>query len=222
MALLQPKVPFWVFPCFCWNPYFYSVSSLGRTTKKWHFPKTDSCNENAHLFFTFRTQIVFAYFSKKWQCYKKNIFLHNHPKTLFFWFFFLKFSFPLFSCFLFFFFQHKIDKNKKCTCFFENPFLTPSQTAKKIFSHPYTLFAFFKIPQNTIKLGKTSKKKSWTRFWRNLGPGFDSKNPKSWTRFWLYSIYIYIFVCMYICVYIYIRMYACMLESYFLYPQKAG
>ena len=32
MALLQPKVPFWVFPCACWNPYFYSVLSLGMAT----------------------------------------------------------------------------------------------------------------------------------------------------------------------------------------------
>ena len=43
--------------------------------KKDHFPKTDSCNENAHIFLTFRTQIVFAYFSKEWHCYKKRPFL---------------------------------------------------------------------------------------------------------------------------------------------------
>ena len=51
MALLQPKVPFWVFPCVRWNPYFCSVWwLLMGTKKKWHFPKTDSCNENAHFF----------------------------------------------------------------------------------------------------------------------------------------------------------------------------
>ena len=39
--------------------------------------------------------------------------------------------------------------------FFENPFLTPWQTAPKIFSHTYTLF---------VQLGKISKQKSWTKF----------------------------------------------------------
>ena len=32
MALLQPKVPFWVFPCACWHPYFNSVLSVGLAT----------------------------------------------------------------------------------------------------------------------------------------------------------------------------------------------
>ena len=34
MALLQPKVPFWVFPCVRWNPYFCSVWWLLMGTKK--------------------------------------------------------------------------------------------------------------------------------------------------------------------------------------------
>ena len=121
---------------------------------------------------------------------EKTSFLHKHPKTFFSVFFFLKFSFSIFSCFLFYFLQHKKQK-QKVHIFFENPFLTPWQTAKKLFSHPYTLFVFFlRYPKNTIKLGKN--KKYWTKFWRNLGPSFDSKNPISWTKFWLYSIYIYI------------------------------
>ena len=169
--------------------------TLNGHQKKWHFPKTDSCNENAHLFFTFRTQIVFAYFSKKWQFYKiKTFFLTTTQKTLFFWAFFWHYIFPFFSCFLFFFFQHKIIKNKKCTFIFENPFLTPWQPAQKIiFAHLHTI-CVFKIPQKHYKTGEKNKqkKKSWTKFWRNLGPSFDSKNPKSWTKFWLYSIYIYV------------------------------
>ena len=123
--------------------------------------------------------------------YKKDQFSSQTPKNTIFLGFFLKFSFSIFSYFLFFFLQHKKDKNKKCTFFFENPFLTPWQTAKKLFSHPYTLFVFFKIPKKHYKIGENKQKKSWTKFWRNLGPSFDSKNPKSWTKFWLYSTYIY-------------------------------
>ena len=96
----------------------------------------------------------------------KNFFTTTQ-KTLFFWAFFWNFPFPCFSCFVFFFFQHEKDKNKKCTFFFENPFLTPWQTAKKLFSHPYTLFVFFKIPKKHYKTGEKQAKK-------NLGPGFDA------------------------------------------------
>ena len=45
-------------------------------TKKCHFPKTESCNENA--FFTFRTQIVFAYFPKNAIFAQETFFVHNH------------------------------------------------------------------------------------------------------------------------------------------------
>ena len=37
MALLQPEVPFWVFPRACWNPYFCSVWWLWMGTKKGPF-----------------------------------------------------------------------------------------------------------------------------------------------------------------------------------------
>ena len=119
-------------------------------------------------FLTFRTQIVFAYFSKKSHFYKKKtIFVHNHPKNTIFLGFFLMFVFQFFSCFLFFFLQHKKDKNKKCTFFFETPFfdnLTNCQ--KNIFAPLHTICVFLRCPENTIKLGKTSKK--------NLGPSFDA------------------------------------------------
>ena len=117
----------------------------------------------------------------------KNFFTTTQ-KTLFFWAFFWNFPFPCFSCFVFFFFQHEKDKNKKCTFFFENPFFWHlDKLPKNYFRTPTHYLCFFKIPKNTIKVGKNKQKKiSWTRFWRNLGPGFDSKNPKSWTRFWLY------------------------------------
>ena len=64
--------------------------------------------------------------------------------------------------------------------FFRKPFFwRPDKLPKTLFSHPYTLFAIFKIPPKHYKTGggETSKKKSWTKFWRNLGPSFDSKTP---------------------------------------------
>ena len=134
---------------------------------------------------------MFAYFSKNWQFYKKNIFLHNHPKTLFFWAFFEIFLFHFFHGFSFSFSNIQKTKTKSAHFFSKTLFLTPWQTAKKIFSHPYTLFVFFKMPKKHYKTGENKQKKSWTKFWRNLGPSFDSKKPKSWTKFWLYSIYIY-------------------------------
>ena len=192
MALLQPKVPFWVFPCVRWNPYFCSVWWLLMGTKKSDIFQKQIVATKMRTSFTFWTLSVFAYFSKKWQFYKKKHFSSQPPKNTIFLGFFWNFLFPFFfSCFLFFFFQHKKDKNKKCTFFFENPFLTPWQTAKKYFRTPTHYLCFLRYPKNTIKLGKNKQTKSWTTFWRNLGPHFDSKNPKSWTTFWLYSIYIY-------------------------------
>ena len=194
MALLQPKCHSGFYPCACWSPNFYSVLPLGMTTKKDHFPKTDSCNENA-FFFTFRTQIVFAYFSKKWQFYKKKTFSSRPPKNTIFLGFVLNFSFfQFFHIILFPFSNIKRTTKIKVHIFFENPFLPPWQTVKKC-SHPYTLFVILNIPKKYYKTGeKTSKK--------NLGPSFDptldqvltQKNPKSWTKFWLYSIYVYIYI----------------------------
>ena len=136
--------------------------------KKYHFPKTDSCNENAHLFFTFRTQIVFAYFSKKWHFYKKKTsFLHKHPKNTIFLGFFWNFLFPFFHVFSFSFSNIKKTKTKSAHFFSKTLFLTPWQTAKKLFSHPYTLFVFFKIPKKHYKTGEKQAKK-------NLGPSFDA------------------------------------------------
>ena len=127
---------------------------------------------------------------------QKNIFFdHNHPKNTIFLIFVWNFRFPcfLFSYFLFSFSNIK-RQNQKCRCFYRRPiFWHPDNLPKNFFSHPYTLFVLFKITKNTINWGKTSKNKSWTKFWRNLGPSFDSKKPKSWTKFWLYSGYIYIY-----------------------------
>ena len=175
--------------------------------KKYHFPKTDSCNENARFFFTVWTQIVFACFSKKWHFYKKKTFFSQPPKKHYFSGLFCNFPFPFFSYCPFHLFQHKKDKNKKCTFFFENPFLTPWQTAKKLFSHPYTLFVFFLDQQkNTIKLGKKQAKKILDGFSTQPWTDFQLKNPQILDGFsTLQHIYIYIYI--YICLFIYLFLY---------------
>ena len=97
--------------------------------------------------------------------------------------FFWDVPFPFFI-FLFLFLQPKKDKNKKYII--SKPFLTPRQPARKI--APLHTVCVFKIPQNTIKLGKTSK--------TNLGPSFDATLDQildqivTLQHIWLY-IYIY-------------------------------
>ena len=145
MALLQPKVPFWVFPCACWNPYFCSVWWLWMGTKRRTIFQQQIVATKMHVFCTFRTQIVFANFSLKCHLTKKSYFLHNHPKTLFCCFFFL-FSFPFFRSFLFWFIQHKKTK-AKCTFLSKTLSLTPWQTAQKIFSHPMHTICFLRHPK---------------------------------------------------------------------------
>ena len=177
-------------------PIFVVFGDFGWAPKRDHFPKTDSCNENAR-FCTFRTQIVLAYFSKNAILTRKTIFLHDHPKNTIFWVFFK-------ASFLFFhiasFGLSNIKKTKRKMHFFsEKPFFyTLTNCQKKICSRPYTLFVLLRHPKKTTKLGKKqTQKKSWTDFQLNLGQIFSSRNAKSWTDFQLYSIYvcIYIIIC---------------------------
>ena len=161
--------------------------------EKDHFPKTDSCNENA-LFFTFRTQIVLTYFLNN-AILTKKAFSSQPPKKHNFSGHFLNLPFPLFSLLLFCFLQHKKDKTKNALAFlFEDLFLDTPTTCQNIFSHPYTLLVILNCPQNTINGGKRCKQTSWTDVWLSLGQMFDSKKAKSWTDFWLYSIYLYIYI----------------------------
>ena len=179
--------------CLLKPPYVYNVLSLGMATKKDHFPKTDCCNEKA-LFFTVWTQIVFAYFSKKWHFYKKKQFSAQPPKNTIVLVFFLKFSFSTFFILSFLLFPTWKRQKQKVHIFFRKPFFdTLTNCPKNISSHPYTLF-LFRPPKTLSNWGKTSKTKSWTDFQRNLGRIFNSKTPKSWTYFQLYSIYIYIYI----------------------------
>ena len=121
---------------------------------------------------------------------KKTSFLHKHPKNTIFLGFFWNCLFPFFSCFLFSFSNIKKTKTKSAHFFSKTLFLTPWQTAKKLFSHPYTLFVFFKIPKKHYKTGEKQAKKILDQVLTQPWPSFDSKNPKSWTKFWLYSIYL--------------------------------
>ena len=164
--------------------------------KKCHFPKTDSCNKRAFL--TFRIQTMFVYLSKK--CH------FSHTKT--FWLTttqkhnFLLFIFPLsiFSYFLFFFSNIKRQKTKSAQ-FFQKPFFDTLTNCKKYVRTPYTLFMIFKMPKNTINLGKTSKTildqvftQLWTKF-RLKKQIFD--------QVWLYNMYIYLYLYLYIYIYTY-------------------
>ena len=126
---------------------------------------------------------------------KKNIFLHNHPKTLFFWAFFEIFFFHFFHVFSFSFSNIKKTKTKSAHFFSKTLFSTPWQTAKKYFRTPTHYLCFFKIPKKHYKTGEKQAKKNLgpsfdatldqvlTQKTPNLGPGFDSTA----------HIYIYIF-----------------------------
>ena len=63
MALLQPKVPFWALPLCLLKPLFLQcLVTLNGHQKKDHFPKTDSCNENARFFYLPNTNSVCLFF----------------------------------------------------------------------------------------------------------------------------------------------------------------
>ena len=144
MALLQPKVPFWVFPCACWTPFFVVFGDFEWAPKMDHFPKTDSYNENARFFCTFRTQIVFAYFLKHAILTKKTFFFTTPKKHCFFLvFFFFLFSFSMFSSFLFWFIQHKKGQKQKMHFIFSKPFFwRPDKLPKNLFAPLHTICVF--------------------------------------------------------------------------------
>ena len=111
------------------TPTFVSLVIL-HGHKKHRFPKQIVVNENAR-FFTFRTQIMFADFSKKWH-FNKN-FVHDHQKTQFSGF--VKNFLSIFPCLSF--------SNEKQKHFLENPFFTPRQTAISKFTPLHTICDFY-------------------------------------------------------------------------------
>ena len=150
MALLQPKVPFWVFPCACWSPYFCSVWWLWMGTKQRTIFQKQIVATKTRTFFTFRTQIVFAYFSKKWQFNKKRpFFFTTTPKTLFsglFW----NCPFPFFHIFLFTFFPTLKRQKQKVRVFFENPFFDTLTNCPKNICAPLHTIWDLKHTQKTL------------------------------------------------------------------------
>ena len=150
------------------------------------FPK-NRVSTKMRVFFTFRTQIVFAYFSKMsfWQ---ERPFSSKSPKNAIFLFFW-NVPFPFFH-FLFCFIQHK-NKNAHL---FRKPFFDTLTNCPKLLSHPYTLFVIFKIPPKHFKIGGKGK--------TNLRPSFDptleqvlTQKPNLGTSFDSRAhIYIYIYM----------------------------
>ena len=115
---------------------------------------------------------------------QKKLFCSQPPPKHFF--FFSRFTFSIFFIFsLFLFFPTKKIKTKVHIFLSKKPLLTPWQTNRT----PTHYVWFLRYPKNTIKLGKNQRQNniSWTKFWPNLGPNFDSRKTKSWTKLWHYS-----------------------------------
>ena len=136
MVLLQPKVPFWVFPCGCWYRIFVVFSDFVWSHKRDIFQKQIAATKMC-AFFTFWTQIVFTYFSQNCQLNKKTFFLSQPPKNTIFCVF-VCFPFPFVQFFSFAFSNIRKTKTKNALFIWKPFFDTPSTCKKK--SHPYTLF----------------------------------------------------------------------------------
>ena len=156
-TFFKEKVSFLVLGNFRWNHYFYSFSWFALFWSKQKFwPKQIVCTK-MRVFSLPDTNSVRQVLLKSifwvfhifgWPPPKKPIFIGV-------------LGFFHFDCsiFLFLFFQHKKDKNKKCDLLSKTSFLTSPKFCKQktLFWHNVTLFAFSKYPPNTIKMGKTMK-----------------------------------------------------------------
>ena len=109
MALLVAKVPFWVFPRACWNPYFCSIWWLRTGTKRTVFPKqilATKMRAFSHLPNTTSVCLLKNAISAK-----KYLLCSQPPQKLFSVFLFM------FSTFLYFLFSFSNIKKTKCTFF---------------------------------------------------------------------------------------------------------
>ena len=114
---------------------------------------------------------------------------------LFFWFFFEIFVFHFFHILLFTFSNIKKTKTKSAHFFSKTLFLTPWQTAKKLFRTPTHYLCFFRPAKNTIKLGENKQKKILDGFSTQPWTDFQLKNPQILDGFsTLQHIYIVIYI----------------------------
>ena len=131
------------FPLCLLKPLFCSVWWLWMGTRKSDIFQKQIVATKMRTFFTFRTQIVFAYFSKQWQFYKKKHFSSEPPKNTIFLFFFLDSIFPFFHVFLFLFSNIKKTKTKSAHFFSKTLFWHPDKLPKKYFRTPTHYLCFF-------------------------------------------------------------------------------
>ena len=106
--------------------------------------------------------------------FARNIFWFTTTrKTILFVFFELLF-FMFFHCVLF---SPTSEKQRVHVLYRKN--IWHPNTLLKIVSYAYTLFVILKlnIPPKNSKIGEPNKRKSRTKFRRNVGPNFDSKKP---------------------------------------------
>ena len=172
----SPKWHFWNQKCHfgfspvpAETPIFVVFGDCVWSQKKWH---SDSVNENAR-FFAFRAQKGFAYLSHKCHSCKRKTFCSQPPNKLFQLYKIVLFRF--YSSILFFFLRHKKDKNKKLHCFFfeqkmhcfSNTLFWHPDKHQKTIRTPTPLLVILKMPPNTLKLEKKTRK-------QNHGPSVDA------------------------------------------------
>ena len=120
------------------NPYFCSVWWFVWLQKS-IFPKHIVATK-MRVFYLPNTSGVCLFFQKCHFC-KTKLLLHNHPRTLFFSFFW-NCPFPCFHLFSFSFFPTYKRQKTRSAHFFRIP-LSDTLTNCKNKSHPYTLFVIF-------------------------------------------------------------------------------
>ena len=115
-------------------------------TKKWHFQKINSVNENALPVRLPKTKSVCYFPTMPFN--NKNMFVPHHPNILFIWPFLWKFPSPCFVLIFSPFVSSNIFKGKtntKLNIFPETLFLHPNNLQDSIL-HPYTLFLGVVLP----------------------------------------------------------------------------
>ena len=126
---------------------------------------------------------------------QKKQFCSQPPKEHYFLFYF---EIYLFHSFIFSLFPFSIIKKTKTKNerFFENPFWLSDKLQNNDFRTPtHDLWFLRYSPKHYKTGGESSKYKSWTKFWPDLGPNFDSKKTNlgpSFDSTAQRNIYIYI------------------------------